>query len=134
MSDAGSGAPNPVAYTERPILFRTEDTGAVLYGMERYLAGNGEPPKVDDEMVLSILGPLFYTQVGHETVEYPRRPLLEGVCRVVEVSDSDIDSPFFSKQPESDLAFWGLIVVKVRDIEHEDEIEKIEPAGLVSMI
>lgn len=79
MVDVDKGVPTPEVYTEKPILFRTMDTGAVLYGMPEYRAGRGSAPSVGDEVVLSVLGPQSYTYVDHQKVTQPRSMYLDGV-------------------------------------------------------
>lgn len=138
MADNGDGVGQEV-YTERNILFRTEDTGALLYGMVGYLAGNGSEPQPGHEVILDIQGPAGYTHREGRKVEIPRRRILSGVFEVVEVKDSDIDSPYYNK-PEEDAElpeehkFWGVTIRKIREVETVDEIDRIERAGLVSMM
>ncbi len=134
MINVDTGTPSPEVYSEKPILFRTEGTGALLFGSDEYHAGRGNAPAVGDEMVLSVLGPQAYRHEGREKVAVPRSLYLDGVYAVIDVQDGDIASPFFKKPTDKKAEFWGLTVRKVREIEHEDEIDRTEQASLLSMI
>jgi len=123
-------------YKERPVYFIEKGTGAILYGMAEYRAGNGQSPMVGDQMVLQVKWPEFRVfEEGHMGESVDLGLALDGVYRVVQVEDGNLEkSVFLSSAQDPNESYWGVTVEKAAEIEDESQVDHVEKAGLISMI
>ncbi|HEY1645348.1 MAG TPA: hypothetical protein VGF75_03090, partial [Candidatus Saccharimonadales bacterium] len=100
--------------------------------------GMGRAPQEGDQLVLSIVSgggkALGRNDRGDSIlVDLPPTVWLEGVFNVTDVADGTIDSVFYTPTVQNDHSIWGLTIDKVRDIESEVDIDRIEKAGLLGI-